>query len=292
VKNVNFSIALPTDMGFIGRECSGSKCNRYFRVHVDSVSEQMYCPYCGTQFSNAELHTHAQVKYAQEVGQEKVLEYACGEIDKMFGNLEKRLRGSKFVKFEHRPIGYRAKPVPQYQEQKVDTELVCPECAFQFQVFGIFGFCPGCRTENMMVYDANLAIIKTEITNGSDMQRSLRHAYADLVSTFEQFCTKKASAIEEERPSFQELFAARQFFKKHKNVDILNGLSNDQLLCIRRVFQKRHAYQHSSGKITEKYVKKIPEDSALLGTQARLSLEEFSEAAKILRIVVDALSGY
>ena len=30
-----------------------------------------------------------------------------------------------------------------YTEHSVDTELSCPECNVSFQVYGIFGFCPG-----------------------------------------------------------------------------------------------------------------------------------------------------
>jgi hypothetical protein len=120
-------------------------------------------------------------------------------------------------------------------------------------------------------------------------ERALRHAYTDLVSTFESFCGKKAKGIEGKKPSFQELFPTRSFFKDKRSVDILNGLDDDEILVLRRAFNKRHACQHTQGVITERYVKKVPEDAALLGAKVTLSLGEFEQAASILRRVVDNL---
>jgi DNA-directed RNA polymerase subunit RPC12/RpoP len=282
-----FTISVPTDGGFLGRECNASACGRYFRVHAESIKPSMHCPYCGAFFPNDQMHTQSQVHYLQEAGMEKAREYAYGELDKMFSELSGSFRGNSSFTFRHNAINYRAKAVlPRYREQKVDTELHCPDCGFLFQVYGIFGYCPGCRTENMMIYDANLAIIEREIAGSADATRSLRHAYDDLVSTFEQYCQKKAPEADDRPRSFQDIFAVRHFFKKHKSADILELLTEEQLMCIRRVFQKRHAYQHSEGRITDQYIKKMPEDASLLGTQALLSIEEFRQAALILKDVL------
>ena len=168
-------------------------------------------------------------------------------------------------------------------EREVDTELTCAECNTRFQVYGIFGYCPGCNCENLQLYDANWAIIKRGLAHATDQNRQLRLAYSDLVSTFEIFCSRKAKQLTSEPGRFQVLFDARQFFKQHAKVDILANLSNSELLSLRRVFQKRHACAHSSGEITERYVKMIPEDSKLLGQQVSLCVEELEEAAKALR---------
>lgn len=250
----------------------------------------MYCPYCGTLASNDQLHTDAQVQHMGRVAKEKALEYAHGEIDKMFGNLARKFRGNASIKFEHTPTRYRAKAViPHYQEYKVDSELLCPTCSFQFQVFGIFGFCPGCGIENLLVYDANLTIICRDIEKSESPTRTLRHAYGDLVSTFQIFCSRKAKAFAGEKPTFQELFPTRRYFKECVGVDILEGHTDSDLLTLRRLFQKRHVCQHAGGQITEQYIKKVPEDRELLGQDVPLSLAEFKEAADILRRVLDKL---
>lgn len=288
---IRFTVNLPTDKGFLGRECNNPACKRYFKVHSDFLKDEMYCPYCAEKFSRNELLTKDQKAHLRNVAVEKGRELVHNEIANMFKDLARKNSGNKYVKFTYKSAPYSARTVtPHYREQKVDSELVCPECNTHFQVFGIFGYCPGCRTENLRIYDANLEIIKREVSSSTDPQRALRHAYADLVSMFELFCKNKAKLITTETTRFQMLFETRKFFKKFLNVDILDGLSTPDLLSLRRVFQKRHSYEHYDGIIEEKYVREIPEDANLLGQKAELSLDELITASTALRIVLDKLT--
>lgn len=290
MSELEFTISIPTDEGFLGRECNNPQCHRYFRVYSDSVLPKMFCPYCGTEFLNDQLYTPDQLKYIQEQTEEKAKEYVYGEIDKIFGNLAQQSSGNRYVRIEHSPIRYHAKQVsPQYNEPKVDSELICPKCSFRFQVYGIFGYCPGCRSENMLIYDANLSIIRREIEDSSNPTRALRHAYGDLVSTFQLFCARKATPESAKKPSFQELFPTRKFFKDSLNIDIFSGLTDSEMLSIRRIFQKRHVCEHNGGIVTEQYVQKIPEDRVLINTHVQLSIEEFEIGAKSLRKILDNL---
>jgi hypothetical protein len=290
MSTVSFTITFPTEAGFIGRECNSANCGRYFKVHENSLREEMYCPYCGQRFHRDQLFTRDQLKHAEEQGVELAKEYMFGEIDKMFGRMASRFRSGP-VRMTHTPIRYKAKPAsPAYREKAVDSELSCPDCRVLFQVFGVFGYCPGCRSENQAVYDANLGILRRELATATDQGRALRHAYADLVSSFEHFCIGRASE-EFRQTQFQDLFEARRAFKEQRGVDILGGLSADELLTLRRVFHKRHAHTHNRGIIGDRYVRKVPEDAKLLGQPAQLSLEEFEVGAKALRSVVDRIVG-
>ena len=287
---VTFRISIPDSDGFVGNTCVNINCNKYFKVCTSDFKDEMFCPYCGTLASKLDLRTDEQNKYILDVAVEKAKEIAYKEIDKVFSNWEQSSRPNDFITFRHTPLNYQAKNIsPNYSEKSVDTELKCPSCNVSFQVYGIFGFCPGCRIENMIIYDTNIQIIKTEYDKSDNKGRALRHAYSDLVSTFEKFCQNKTHAIPEMKPSFQDLFEAKKFFKSHYLVDIFSDLSGPELLSLRRVFQKRHTYIHSDGNINDKYVKKIPEDNKLLGTKAVLTFEEFWEAALIMRKVIDKL---
>lgn len=292
MSDVTFKIGVPTDgEGFLGRQCNNPECGRYFKVFLECIRQEMFCPYCGIAFSSNELYTAEQLRYLRKAALEKAREYVFGEFDKTFGDLARHSSGNRFVQIKHTPIRYKAKRItPRYKERDVDSEISCPECGFRFQVYGVFGFCPGCRAENMRVYDAYLTTIRDEIEQAGNNDRALRHAYSDLVSTFQIFCNKRCLAGTENKPSFQELYPTRGFFKKSLSIDIFAGLSESEILVISRVFQKRHVGLHADGMITEKYVRKIPQDRSLLGTKARLSLQEFEEAAKVLRKVIDNLS--
>ena len=285
---LSFTVTLPTEAGFIGRECNADSCGRYFKVHEESLRDEMYCPYCGERFRKDELFTKDQLKYAEAQGIERAKEYVYGEIDKMVAGMARRFRSGP-VRMTDTSIRYRAKAVaPTYREKKVDSELSCPDCTARFQVFGVFGLCPGCKSENQAVYDANLAILRRELATARDQGRALRHAYSDLVSTFEHFCVGRASD-ELRDTQFQDLFEARRAFREQRGVDIVGTLAAEELLTLRRVFHKRHAHIHNRGLIGDRYVRKVPEDAQLLGQPAQLSLEEFEAGAKALRRVIDRI---
>jgi uncharacterized Zn-finger protein len=283
----NISVSIPTIEGFLSRECNNSDCNKYFKVLAETERKEMYCPYCGELQLVNDLHTKEQVKYVKDVAKENITEEVFKEFGKMLSNVA---RGSKFIEYKHKP--YRPKYISKSKiDKQVDSEIKCPECGTVFQVYGIFGYCTSCKYENILIYDANLAIIEQEIKNATSPDRALRHAYNDLVATYELFCRKKAKNYQEEHKSFQELFEPRKFFNKHLGIDIFQGMNNSELLPLRRVFQKRHAYQHYNGVINKQYIKKIPEDKASLDNKAFLSINEFKEAARIMRILLSNLTN-
>ncbi len=282
-----FKIAIPTDAdGFVGRACDAPGCKQYFKIYVSDYGEYLHCPYCGVRFSRNSLFTSPQLQYAKEAAIEEARVYAINKIQKMFKNA---FRGSKNITYKPGSTPRKRTVRPNYVEREVDTEFECTECSTRFQVYGVFGYCPGCRCENLQIYDANWANIKRKLETEPDKDRQLRHAYGDLVSTFEVFCNRKAKYISQEQGNFQVLSAARKYFKTHAGVDILANITGDALLALRRVFQKRHVCIHAGGEITDRYVKMIPEDSKLLGTKVVLTIEELDAAATAMRIALGEL---
>jgi hypothetical protein len=288
-KMFTISVTIPSKEGFVGRACNNSECEQYFKVSEDSCSETMYCPYCGDSFDSEELLTTEQTDHVMDVAKQEAFEH----VQKQFQDIFKKSFGSSSSKrsgITYKPGRIQKKTIlPSYEEREVDSEIECPECNTKFQVYGVFGFCPGCREENIIIYDANIKIITSEILSSATPERQLRHAYNDLVSTFEKICTRKSSSITDEKGQFQVLFEARKFFKKHASIDILQNIEKNELLALRRLFQKRHLYVHSDGIINDKYIKKIPEDLSLLGEKALLSIAEFKTAASSIRIAVGDL---
>ena len=285
--NKTFLVSVPSDgKGFIGRACDSASCRQYFKIRIPDHKDSLYCPYCGSSFSKNSLLTREQFDHVRLAAVEEARVHAINETQKMFKDT---FRGSKNITYKPGPLPTKRPVVATYKEREVDTELECSECNTQYQVYGIFGYCPGCKCENLQIYDANWAIITRGIDAAQDKTRQLRHAYGDLVSTFEVFCTRKAKKITSETGNFQVLFDAHKFFKKHMNVDMLASLSQPDLLSLRRVFQKRHICIHAGGIITERYIKMIPEDSKLLGTSVVLTESELEEAATAMRIALGEL---
>lgn len=288
-KELTFSISIPTPEGFIGRECNNPSCKRYFKILGDHIKDKMYCPYCGTLFRGDELWTQDQLNYTGKVVKEEATAYVAGELDNVLKKAFKKSpsRSSGFsVSYKSKP--YRKKHVPiSYKEKEVDSQITCPQCQTIFQVYGIFGYCPSCKHDSILIYETNISIILSEIKNAPDKDRALRHAYNDLVSTFENFCKKKNST--EKQISFQNIENAGKFFNRELNIDIFSNLSGAEVTSIKRIFQKRHAYQHNKGIMDDKYIKQIPEDREFLGKKTILTEKEFLVGTKILRKILEKL---
>lgn len=283
--NYTFEVAIPTDDGYVGRQCDNQDCKKYFKVFHESLKENMYCPYCSHEFNKEDLLTDDQANYLTDVATEKAKEWAVNELNKMFGDIA---QGSDFLEFEG--SSYKAKDIPpNYSEKQVDSEITCTKCNTKFQVYGIFGYCPGCKSENIQIYDANFDIIKKELEQNKSSNRNLRHAYNDIVSTFQIVCKKQANRITTDKVNFQDLFETRKFFKDQLNVDILSNLEPSEELALRRIFQKRHVYIHGDGTIGERYVKKIPEDIKLKGEKAELSFDEWEIGINSMKDVLNNL---
>jgi Zn finger protein HypA/HybF involved in hydrogenase expression len=274
-----FKISFPTDQGFWGRECK--LCNKYFKIDSEKIKDNLFCPYCGELQPNDNLWTKRQIEEIEKISQKFAKRVVEDELDKMLKSLT---QGSKYMSYKSGNKTQISQPL-FHLEKEVDTQIQCPKCNMIFQVYGIFGFCPGCREDTVIIYEANLDILLQEIENSSDEKRDLRHAYNDLISTFESYCKKVSEKNNLGNANFQNLKNTRDLFKK-KSLDIYHSVSGKEKIVIKRVFEKRHAYQHSKGKITEVFIKNVPEDYKLLGTTAVLSKEEFLQAVAIIKKII------
>ena len=289
MSTLNFKISFPTDGGFWGRQCK--QCDKYFKIDADKIKPELYCPYCGELQPNDNLWTKQQTKHARDIAASVGKRYIEDELEKMF---KSTFGNSKFIKYTPGQKTIPRNSVSRHVEKPVDTEIECPTCQLKFQIYGIFGYCPSCREESLLIYETNLQIIIQEINNSSDKTRALRHAYNDVVSTFEGYCKLVAKRKGLESTNFQNLKSTKELFKKYQ-LDIYSDISETEKISIKRVFEKRHAYQHAQGQITEKYVQNIPQDRALLDTKAELSISELTEGIdvlkKILRLITNKYSS-
>jgi len=287
---LTFKISIPTPNGFLGRECNNPDCKRYFKIHQESLKDEMYCPYCGSLFDKNELWTKDQLKYVQENTEEETMAYVSNEfskiLNKTFGKQKGISKNSfKNISFSYNPRSpHRKKYISPPAEKEVDIEIECSKCKAKFQVYGIFGYCPICKYDNIIIYDTNVSIILTEIETAQDKNKALRHAYNDLVATFEDFCKKRNKT--QKKHNFQNLGVAESFFKEVYKIDLFEGLGKDEILTIKRLFQKRHVYQHNKGIIDQRYITVIPEDKSLLGQVAPLDLQEFRGATAVMRKIL------
>lgn len=122
------SISLPLDEdGFLRRECP--TCEQEFKWHHDEADSPQYpddgipgthyCPICGQPSGEGTWWTPAQLEYIQGLAMPKAM-------DSVFGDLERELKSSKYLKLER--SGTNDFEVPDVPVEPNDMTIIEPPC--------------------------------------------------------------------------------------------------------------------------------------------------------------------
>jgi hypothetical protein len=301
------------DKGFVGRECPHADCESYFKIDLETgprpngnaseageadVGEiaRLSCPYCGVEGDIQDFTTNAQLEYAKSV----VYRQFVGALVKDLKKLE----------FDIKPkgmfgIGFSMKlkpgPTPSlryYREEDLETEVVCDCCRFRFTIYGVFGYCPACRSHNsVQILDRSLAVAEKLLDRASKEEdpelesQIVGDALSKAVAAFDGFgrcicavnVAKASDAKLLERLSFQNLSGAQQKVQQLFGFDFAAPVAPavwDECL---RAFQKRHLLAHSMGVIDEEYVKKTNDRRAIVGRKVEITHAEVRSVCSTLR---------
>lgn len=291
-----FSVPLPADGGYWGRQCPNSECEGYFKVMAGTGLSgddlQCHCPYCGHSGLPSEFATDEQKEYALSV--------VARRIGKALVQDFRRLE------FHHRPIGFgigltldvegRLSPIRYYRERLLETELVCDSCGLNYAVYGVFAYCPDCGTHNsLQILRKNLEVTLKMLDFAGGLEQDVRtvlieDALEDCISSFDGFgrelchvAANKTSVPERaKRITFQNLDAASSAVGQVFNIDLAFGLQSDDWPVALRGFQKRHLLAHKAGVIDAEYMSRCVDVEAVVGRKVVVSAEEVSELARIL----------
>ena len=88
MSKTEFTVSVPTDEGFLGRECNGLERRRYFKVQL--IACDRICTALIAVGASQRLSAHkGAAKHLEEAGREQALEYAHDEINKAFSKFAK-----------------------------------------------------------------------------------------------------------------------------------------------------------------------------------------------------------
>jgi hypothetical protein len=268
--------------GKYGHECP--VCKSYWR----DESGANFCPNCGVRAEVQDFLTTAQRAY--------VAQYC----EKMRNALAADADGEYIIDMDAvaDAAGDAAeKPPFYYAEQSQQNKFDCNACGSFNDILGIFGYCSRCRTRNDLQELAQKAIpaIRERINKGGPHEACVRDvvaAFDSLVGRYVGELTRQIPLTQRRRNRlesrrFHNLGSVAVELKEIFDIDILDGLKPEDVEFAKRMFYRRHVYEHRGGEADEKYIA----DSGDTSVRPKQALHETQESAHQIAGLVLKMAG-
>lgn len=178
-------------------------------------------------------------------------------------------------------------PIRYYQEEKLETKVVCDKCTLRFAIYGVFGWCPDCGAHNsLQILSKNLELARKELILAETVDAEMADhligdALENVVSAFDGFgrelCSQKAIDVR-----FQNMISARRRVQESFGFDFADELDADTWIIACRLFQKRHILAHKMGVMDDEYVRKANDPDAVVGRRVRVTPQEVAVAISLI----------
>lgn len=255
--------------GMFGRQCPS--CNGYWRAGYSGK----ICPYCAVGADeNYHFLTEAQQRYVRQY------------CDVLSNALASGQAGEHVIDMDS--VAEAAgkdceKPAFFYAEECQQNLFTCNACGEANDVLGTYAYCSSCGTRNsLQELKKGVQGIRDRINAGGPYEACIKEAVAAFDSFADQYAKQLLARVpltpvrkaRIEKAHFHNLATASELFQSIFDIDILRGMSDEDVAFGTLMFHRRHVYEHKGGEADEKYI----EDS---GDNVRLkqALRETQESA-------------
>jgi hypothetical protein len=306
----SISIPIPKDEdGFLGRECPDEACEGYFKIKPGTglVGENLpvHCPYCGRTDTSSSFFTKEQIEFAKSVALRQVTKAFRADL--------------KTLEFESKPrrgsfgIGISLKlqpgvPIPlrHYREQTLETHIVCEHCTLEYSIFGVFAFCPDCRSHNsLQILRGNLSLIDRQLVLADSLEdealsRHLREdALENCVSAFDGFgratvsvrARHSSNPAKAENISFQNLVRAEEALRKYFDISLMDSVEAVAWRTAHVGFMRRHVIAHQAGVVDQRYIDETSDYAMVVGRKIQIGSLDVRRVADSVATLGAALIG-
>lgn len=263
--------------GKYGRQCVA--CNGYWRSELGQ-----FCPYCGFLGTTVEFMTDDQRSYVQEW---------CGTMDKA---LMTDVGGEYVIDLDAVADAADAalpeKPAFYYAEQSQQNSYNCASCNAFNDILGTYGYCTGCGTRNDLhiFAETKLPEIRSRITSGGPYESCAKDAVAAFDSFIGQYVEQLVRRVPMtpgrkarlEKVRFHDFQSVERDMREIFDINVAKDLTDDDKAFAKRMFHRRHVYEHRGGEADQKYINDSGENDVRVGQTLRESVES---AHRILSIV-------
>ena len=267
--------------GMFGSSCPS--CSGYWRTS----GGVLHCPYCGIYAERYQFLTKAQRHY---VAQYCELMNAALDVEDGDHVIDMDAVADATGKDEEKPPFY-------YAEVSQQTKFTCEACGQVSDILGSYGYCSTCNTRNdLQQIDAAIRLLHERIKGGGTYENCVK----DAVTLFDSFTNQLAKELLSnvpmtparrnriEKRSLHKLDSIAMDFQAVFDIDILAGMSDEDVKFTAIMFHRRNVYEHNGGEADEQYII----DSGDSSVQPKQALRETNETAhKLANIVLKMASN-
>lgn len=280
--------------GMFGRLCPS--CKTYFRSSF--LSNRTYCPYCGHPDKGVEFLTQNQLEF-------------IGAFCQAFIDAHGKSESTTI------DLDALADQLPEnrvswvYSEERQQSKYKCPKCRCVYDILGEYGVCPNCATPNfseVIAEKLNELDCQFRTADASVEERHEREVQWEkltrCVSDFESLAKSVRARLlrhpmsprrraELDSVNFQNLLPACDALRTWFDIDILEGLTEDDKHFLHIMFNRRHVFVHNGGKVDESYLTRTGDTSVRLHQLLRLRSREIRRLLELTRkCSISLLSSY
>jgi hypothetical protein len=284
--NKTYQISIPKDnQGMVGRECP--ECKKYFKLKLGTglPTSDCHCPYCNYKGTSSDFHTKEQIEYAKSIAIKGALQDTANTINNMFKDLERKTRGGFIQLKVSSSNNFSNYPIKFYNEQELETYIICDNCKLEFAIYGVFANCPDCNKLNAFtIFNKSLEVSRKmlDLINNIDTDENMKEAQlklilSDCIASFDGLGKALKISYPQVFPNnpknlFQNISELNNVLKEKLHLN-LSEVFND-FPFIYKMFQVRHIYEHNMGVIDDEFIKRIPELSHLKGRKYKIDEKE------------------
>lgn len=304
------------EKGYFDRECPNENCLYVFKVSMIDwkekvTDEAVHCPMCGYTDTSDKWWTQKQLNDIQKVVGNCATAIIQRELEKTFKNLETRTQRNKFIEITYQPerrLTFVNNPLGQSPDW--EREVVCPKCEMRYSVIGTAFFCPCCGINTIdEAFEESLDSIAKMIESLRAMEVMFSQSFGidkaatmvrelvedclgNIVSGFQKFAEvifHKLCSTEVRPNDFQIVEKGSRLFCNVTGKGYDTWLTQDELVFLKIMFQRRHLMVHNGGMVDLQYLQKTNDSSYLVGQ--RLVIRE-CDILQLIEFIKRIAKGY
>ena len=272
----NLMVYIVTDSEMMwGAECP--RCSAYWR----SNSPSRCCVSCGLRGEPHLFLTEAHSAYIQQY---------CS----LFARAQSAPDGEHVIDFDAVADAVESveKPPFYYAEESQQNKFTCATCGCVVDILGKFGYCSLCGTRNDVQELARiLEAIRKRINTEDAREACVRDAVAAFDSFVGQYVRElirrvpmtKSRINRLENSRFHNVNLVREELRNTFDIDIFDGVEEEDQRFAASMFLRRHVYEHNGGEVDEDYISQSGDTSVRLKQALR---ETQQSAHKTVGIVM------